>query len=156
MTDRIINCPRCSGNACYETDHTFSNGFNLKSYQCMGCGWTTNNTLIEETQELKNIELQLPELYKDLKFVDSNKQVWFPSVINIFDQGIVFVNGTSINDWEWVAIKSKEIDESEKEKFPIPGTTGKFYQKKPDLTTQTNFGNKGFMDALEFIGFFNK
>ena len=44
----------------------------------------------------------LPELYKDLKHEDKNGQIWFPSTVNLPKQGMVFANGSSIKNWEWV------------------------------------------------------
>lgn len=156
MKDSLVTCNRCKGNACYETDHTFSNGLNIKSYQCMGCGFTTNSTLVEGSNELANSEAQLPELYKDLKFVDQNNHAWFPCVININEQGMVFANGNSKENWGWAAVKAMPVPENEKTKFPIPGLSGRFYQYKSDMSTLTMFSPKDFMDACDFINLFEK
>lgn len=156
MKDNLIKCNRCGGDACYETDHTFSNGFNIKSWMCMGCGFTTNTTLVKDSDELSHSETLLPELYKDLKFTDNNNLVWFPSVINLPEKGIVFINGTSKDDWGWAGIQAILVNEDEKEKYPIPGQEGKFYSHKTNMESLKMFRQKDFMDACEYIGVFDK
>lgn len=156
MTDNLTKCAHCGGDACYETDHTFSNGLNIKSWMCMGCGFTTNTTLIKDSDELAHSEQFLPELYKDLKFVDADNRAWFPSVINLPENGIVFVNGTSKEDWGWSGIKAVPVNENEKEKYPIPGQEGKFYDHKTDMESLKTFDKKDFMEACDYIGIFKK
>jgi hypothetical protein len=155
MTDKIIQCSRCKGDLCYETDHTFSNELNIKSWICMGCGFTSNSTLNLTDENLIQTESLLPELYKDIKFIDDEGFVWFPSVMNYPDLGVVFVNGTTKDNWSWAAIKNIPVEENEKHKYPIPGTD-KFSKFKSDMESLKEFGQKGFMDALEYINFFNK
>lgn len=156
MTDKLIICLHCNGDCCYETDHTFSNGFNIKSYMCMGCGFTTNTTLKEGSEELKQSEASLPELYKDLRFVDPNQYVWFPSVINIPEQGIVFANGASKDEWGWAGVKAIPVTEEEKLKYPIPHQEGKYYTHRTDMNSLKMFEKRGYMDACEYIGLFQK
>ena len=54
---------------------------------------------------------------------------------------------------EWTGVKVTDVKEEEKEKFKIPGTDD-YYKHKTDMKTMKNFKQEDFMDALEYIGFF--
>ena len=91
-----------------------------------------------------------PELYKDLMFVDENKLVWFPATITLPEKGMVFVDGTSKDTWKWAAAKATEISGAEKDKYPKGQT------HKMDMSSIKYFDSaRGFMDALEVIGFYD-
>jgi len=49
---------------------------------------------------------------------------------------MVFAEGTSVEDWNWSAVQSKE--------------------DKADMTTRKEYSQSEFMDALEYIGYFNQ
>jgi hypothetical protein len=141
--DIIINCPMCGEpGACYSIP---INEFH-KSYWCLGCGFTSSDLMKESEIDIESIEEQMPELYKDIKKVDSEGRIWYPKITNIEDMGTVFVNGTSKDDWHWAAIKSIELTDEEKEN---PKFKDKKY--KSDSKTLTNFGDD-YLSALEFIG----
>jgi hypothetical protein len=101
---------------------------------CMGCGFTSNNTINDSNME--QMEATLPELYKALKFKDTDGKYWYPNSVMLEDKSMVFAEGTSVNDWQWSAVQSKE--------------------GKADMTTKKEFAEREFMDALEYIGYFNK
>jgi hypothetical protein len=103
-------------------------------WQCMGCGFTSNTYMTEEYSS-KYKEL-LPELYKDLEFKDYKGLHWYPTSVVMEDKSMVFAEGTSIKDWKWSAVQSKE--------------------DKADMTTKQEFPEREFMDALEYVGYFNK
>jgi hypothetical protein len=52
------------------------------------------------------------------------------------NKAMVFAEGTSVEDWKWSAVQSKD--------------------GKVDMTTKQEFTEREFMDALEYIGYFNK
>ena len=129
MTEKLIDCTRCGSNACSE----ISNG-KVTIWICMGCGFTSNNTVTETN--LEQMEVTLPELYKALKFKDTDGKYWYPNSVMLDDKSMVFAEGTSINDWKWSAVQSKD--------------------DKADMTTKKEFAEREFMDALEYIGYFNQ
>jgi len=88
----------------------------------------------------------LPELYKDLIYVDGEGKNWMPSTINISDKGMVFINGKSTENWKWMAVKAIEISEEEKSKFPEGNT------HKMDMGNAKEFDERDFMEALSYIG----
>ena len=129
MTEKLIDCPRCGSNACSEmTDGKVS------IWICMGCGFTSNTTIIDSN--IEQMEATLPELYKALKFKDTDGKYWYPNSVMLEDKSMVFAEGTSVDDWKWSAVQSKE--------------------GKADMTTKQEFAEREFMDALEYIGYFNR
>ena len=150
MIDNLIICKHCGSDACYVTE----NGPEIKTYSCFGCGFTTNS-LMKEGQEFYEKQISvLPELYKDLLFTDDEDLVWMPTTINLPQQGMVFYNGTSKEDSKWSAVKAVKVAEEEKEKYPIKGKPGQFYEYRMDMNTIMNYEMKDFMEALSYIGVF--
>ena len=129
MTEKLINCPRCSSNACSEMTNEY-----ITVWQCMGCGFTSNTYMTEEySTKYKEV---LPELYKDLEFKDNKGLHWYPTSVVMEDKAMVFAEGTSIEDWKWSAVQAKD--------------------GKADMTTKQEFPEREFMDALEYVGYFNQ
>ena len=146
--DNLINCSRCGSDACYVEEVNQD----IKTYFCYGCGFQTNSLMKEgETfyEEQTNI---LPELYKDLFFKDKDEKIWMASSVNLPQQGMIFANGPSKTDWGWAAVKAVPVKDEEKEKYPIPGKKGEYYEWRMDMTTMQSFEMREFMDALSFIG----
>ena len=147
--DNLEFCPKCGGDACYTTQLNTT----AKTYFCFGCGFTSNDLLVIGEFDFEQYEEPLPELYKDIKIDDGTGRVWYPITINTEDKGTVFAKGTSIMDWKWAGIKVKEVTKEEQEKFKIPGTD-KVYKYKTDMSTLKEWGQQDFMEALDYIGFF--
>jgi hypothetical protein len=55
---------------------------------------------------------------------------------------------------KWAAVKAVKVTEEEKEKYPIKGKPGHFYEYRMDMTTIKAFEMRDFMDALSYIGIF--
>lgn len=140
--DALIDCPMCGEpTGCYKIP---VNGSKFM-YMCLGCGYISSDFLVEGEYDIEEYEHQLPELYKEIKKVDSEKRVWYPNVVNIPEKGVVFISGTSPDDCEWSAIKNIPLTEEEKQ---LPKFKGQSY--KSDPKTLTDFGND-YLSALEFI-----
>jgi Zn ribbon nucleic-acid-binding protein len=129
MTEKLINCPRCESNACSEMSND-----KVTIWVCMGCGFTSNTTITDGNVE--QMESTLPELYKALKYKDQDGKYWYPNSVMLEDKSMVFAEGTSVDDWKWSAVQSKD--------------------GKADMTTKQEFAERDFMDALEYIGYFNQ
>jgi hypothetical protein len=146
--DNLIVCTRCGSDACYVEEVNQD----IKTYFCYGCGFQTNSLMKEgETFYEEQISV-LPELYKDLFFKDENGNVWMPTTVNIPTQGMVFANGSSIQEWNWAAVKAVKVTEEEKTKYPIPGKKDEFYEFRMDMTTLKTFAERDFMEALSYLG----
>jgi hypothetical protein len=148
MTDNLTTCSHCGSDACYVTE----NSPTVKTYSCFGCGFTTNS-LMKEGEEfyIQQIET-LPELYKDVMFKDEEEKIWMPTIINQPQNGMVFYNGTNKENAKWAAVKAVKVGEDEKEKYPIKGKPGEFYEWRMDMSTMLSFEMKEFMEALSYIG----
>jgi hypothetical protein len=129
MKEQLTTCPRCGGNACHEASNE-----QFTVWSCFGCGFTANITTIDDN--LENIEGVMPQLYIDLKFKDDKGYNWYPSTVILEDKSIVFADGKSTEDWKWAAVQSKD--------------------GKADMTTIKHFEEKDFMEALDYVGFFEK
>jgi hypothetical protein len=146
MTDNLTTCSHCGSDACYVTE----NSPTIKTYSCFGCGFTTN-TLMKEGEEFYTQQVEtLPELYKDVMFKDGEDKYWFPTTINVPQQGMVFYNGTNKENAKWAAVKAVPVLEEEKEKYK--NKKGESYSHRMDMTTMKGFEMKEFMEALSYIG----
>lgn len=145
MEEKMSICPHCGGNACYEQQVSEE----VTTSFCFGCGYSTS-TLMTEGGDLvaKTLEAS-PELYKDLMFTDEDKKVWFPSTVTIPKKGMVFLDGTSKDNWRWASALAVEISEEEKVKFPKDQT------HKMDMKSISHFEKEDFMEALDAIKFFD-
>jgi ribosomal protein L37AE/L43A len=128
MKESLIICPRCGSNACSEVSND-----KLTVWNCFGCGFTSNSTLTDEN--IKTTEEVLPELYKALK-QKIDKYHWYPNTVILDNKSMVFAEGNSIEDWKWSAVQSKD--------------------GKADMTTKKEFEERDFMEALDYIGYFNQ
>jgi len=147
--DKLVICKRCGSDACYAQEVNES----ITNYQCMGCGFISNSLMKPDSDFTKEQLEILPELYKDLLFEDVDNCLWMPSTVNIPTMGMVFVNGTDKNNWGWSAVKAIPMPEEEKIKF---AEKGKNYEYKMDMENIKHFNERDYMDALEYIGVFEK
>jgi len=129
MKESLIICPRCGSNACHEASNE-----KFTMWSCFGCGFTSNSTMTDE--HAPKAEETLPELYKALKFKDEKGYHWYPIALTFDDKSMVFAEGVSVETWKWSAVQSKE--------------------GKPDMTTKKEFEERDFMEALEYVGYFNQ
>ena len=97
---------------------------------------------------MEQFEEILPELYKDLKYIDDQKRIWYPLVVQN-ETGIVFVDGNSKENWGWGAIKNRPLNEEEKQVYINENKEVPPY--KSDSSTLEHFGKMGFLKALNYI-----
>jgi hypothetical protein len=93
-------------------------------------------------------EETLPELYKDVKYVDQESRVWYPISVNLPDKGTVFLNGPDTFTAVWSAIKVIPLTEEEKQEPKYKGLT-----YKSDAKSLKHFGYD-FIEACDYIGLF--
>jgi len=140
--DTIIDCPKSGGDLCYKTEITKD----ITNFLSLSCGFWTNTLMKEDSEFYKEQIESLPELYKDLAWTDPETNlVWLPNTINIQDKGMIFANGSSINEWGWGSVKAIELEEGETAK--IKGQTHKM-----DMTTLKTFIERDYIEALSYIG----
>ena len=139
--DNLIVCSRCGSDACYVDEVSMD----IKTHFCYGCGFQTNS-LMKEGEEFYTQQVEnLPELYKDLLYTDNEGKVWMPSAVNLPEQGMVFANGPSGQEWGWAAVKAVELKEGDKR-------VREDQTHKMDMNSLQMFEERAFMDALSYIG----
>ena len=150
MKDNLTICPRCGSDACYvqEVNHE------IKNYMCYGCGFITNS-LMKKGEEFFESQMEtLPELYKELMGEDEDTGlIWMPNTINLPNKGMVFADGKNGSNWAWAAVKAIPMPKEEQEKFKAKGKNFKF---KMDMENIKHYPEGDFMEALEYIGVFEK
>ena len=148
--DNLTICDRCGSDACYVQEVNDQ----IKNYMCYGCGFITNSLMKKGEQFFEEQFHVLPSLYKELCVEDEDTgMVWMPNTINIPDKGMVFADGTRAENWSWAAVKAVPMPEDEKAQF---AEKGKDYEFKMDMETMKHFPERDFMDALDYIGVFEK
>ncbi len=129
-------CNRCTSNACFKSDSILT---------CYGCGFHTKNEWHKDIiQNLEEFEATIPELYKSLKYVDENGYYWYPQTINITSKGMVFADGESILNWKWCAVPAVETKKKNKSTYSM------------DMSQAEYFDERDFMEALDFIRYYEK
>ena len=150
MKDNLTICNRCGSDACYvqEVNHE------IKNYMCYGCGFITNS-LMKKGEEFFETQMEtLPELYKELMGEDEDTGlIWMPNTINLPNKGMVFADGKNGSNWAWAAVKAIPMPKEEQEKFKEKGKNFKF---KMDMENMKHYPESDFMEALEYIGVFEK
>jgi len=141
MTEKLIDCPRCSSNACSEISDE-----KVIIWLCMGCGFTSNTFMTCEN--ISKVEELMPNLYKDMKFINTDGLSWYPNSVTLDNKSMVFADGISKDDWKWAAIKSILIPDKDKDKF-------KGEEYRADMSTKKEFEQNNFMDALSYVGYFD-
>ena len=153
--DKLVTCKCCGSNACYESEFTTQEG-KIKTWLCMTCGFTTNTTMTNDSDSLKQTLELTADLIKDLR-QDHEGLAWFPTAITMPEKGMIFpepVKGE--NDWKWTVVKSIDIPEEEQHKYPDPTNPGVNYKKRMDMKNLKRFEKLEFMDAAEELGMFTK
>lgn len=145
--DQLVECNHCGGPLCYER-HTNS----VVSWDCITCGYTTNTLLMKNTEAVLSYESMLPLLYKDLKYIDKDGLVWYPTYIKVDGKGIIFADGDSAKSWRWSVALQHPVEEHEKEKYKIANEPGRYHQFKTDLKNRIQLDPDQFARALEILG----
>lgn len=141
ITSDIINCPCCEKGACIETKTEY-----VSLWACQTCGYKTHSRMKIGSNTVTDYHLSLPNLIQDLH-KEVNGLVWYPSIVNIEEKGMVFPDGTSVDDWVWISAKAVEIPEEERSAF-------KDAMYKMDMANAKKFDRLNFMDALDYIDFY--
>ena len=143
MEDKLVECKRCGGNACYEQH--LEGG--VTTWLDFGCGFTTSTLMVKGSEIIQQAVETSPELYKDLMFEDSDNRTWLPSTLTLPGKGMVFVDGTAKDSWRWAAVRAIPLEEEDKK-------VSKEQTHKMDMKNVKYFAEKDFMEACDFIEMF--
>ena len=139
--ERVITCPVCwDNNQCFEeVQETFS------SYLCFHCGFMSDSRYeVDSLQLLDNLK-KSPKLVQELKIEDKERNImWFPSVINMGELGMIFPEGTP-EDYVWKYAKVIDIPEEERHKYDN-------YDRRLDVDGAFTFSQNEFMKACDEMG----
>ena len=139
--ERVITCPVCwDNNQCFEeVQETFS------SYLCFHCGFMSDSRYeVDSLQLLDNLK-KSPKLVQELKVEDKDRNImWFPSVINMGELGMIFPEGTP-EDYVWKYAKVIDIPEEERHKYDN-------YDRRLDVEGAFTFSQNEFMKACDEMG----
>jgi len=137
-------CDLDTHNNCF-VEQTEVEGKPFESYMCFQCGMTSNSYLAFDSEKLEEYTKNHSSLMNDLKIMDENRGlVWFPSVVNMGERGIIYPEGT-INDWHWYYAKVIDIPEEDREKYDG-------HEKRLDVENAEKFGQFEFIEACKSMG----
>lgn len=146
---KMTDCSRCGSNSCLKTRVSPS----VNTYQCLGCGFYTNSLMKRDSEFLNEQKELLPELYKALAGEDENGLVWLPTTINIPEVGMIFMNGGSVEEAKWAAVRALPVTEENKEEHKLKdGTYPKYFM---DLKNKQEFEEHDFIEAMDYLGLFS-
>jgi hypothetical protein len=146
MSDQLTPCRKCGSPLCYER-HVDG----IISWDCLQCGFNTNTLLLENTETVLTYESMIPSLFRDIKFIDSDGFVWYPTTVTKEGIGIIFPDGTSKEDWKWAFARHIPVTEEEKARFKKKDEEG-YHKFKTDMKNVIHFDPQYFSQALEAAG----
>ena len=144
--EQKTQCPLCQGlhDNCF-VEKTEVDGNLFESYMCFQCGMTTNSHFALDSEHLEKATENNTQLMNDLKIIDNDRGlVWFPSVVNMGEKGIIYPDG-ELTDWYWYYAKVVDIPEDEQKKYP--NGQGGFHTHKYDIDDQVIYDH--FYQCLE-------
>ena len=143
--ERVIICPRC-----LDTDHCFEEvQETYSSYLCFSCGFMSDSRYSVGSLELIDNLKKSPKLVQDTAFEDEKRNIiWFPSVVNMGDLGMIFPEGTP-EEYVWRYAKVIEIPEEERDQYNN-------YDRRLDVDNAETFKQNEFMKACETMGITRK
>jgi Zn ribbon nucleic-acid-binding protein len=134
--EEIFDCPICG------TDKSVvalkMQGVNTRI--CQSCGYQTNEGMVDGSDLEKSIFESQPELFKDLKLIDDDGYVWYPTVLNEQNQAMLFPDGKNADNWGWRVAEYILVSENDK---ALVGQTHKL-----DMINSVLYPNVMFPAAL--------
>lgn len=144
LVNTFATCPHCGHTLCYHQDM----GEGVEAMTCLHCGFTTTNQMQEGSEVEQAVFKRNPRLYRDLRFKDEFGYVWYPAVVTVPEVGMVYIDGTSEENWEWVSTPVRKL--TRKERRSGLYKEGSEYIAVPAKTKK--FGKDGYIEALASLG----
>jgi len=125
---------------------------------CKDCGFYTmkgfnvlsKNYYDKPKTEFDGFLKSQPLLVQSLKLYDETQKLyWIPFILNVYPVGIIYPNGTSLDNWKWCFSVYKPIQISERSKYPNPNKPGEFFEYNLDIENETQC--ESFGQALEYL-----
>jgi hypothetical protein len=110
MMEEMHDCPICG----IESSIFDVKMSGVDTQICQSCGYQTNKGMVDGTDFEQSLYDSQPELFKDLKLVDDNGFVWYPTVLNEVNQAMLFPDGKNADNWGWRVAKYIPVGENDK------------------------------------------
>ena len=140
------DCPLCKDlhHNCFVEQTTIEEK-PFESFICFQCGMTSNTYLAFDSEKLEEYTESHSQLMNDLKIFDNERGiVWFPSVINMGEKGIIYPEG-EVSNWNWYYADVVDIPEDKRNDFDG-------HERRLDVENAQKFGQFEFMDACKAMG----
>ena len=121
---------------------------NTVSYLCMESGFTSHESLLEESDFQSRYERSVTELMLSLKFIDDDNRAWYPTFMQL-PGGMLYVEGESTEKWNWRVAQVVPIEGEERLQYPVPGKENEYYTSRLDVDNAKTFDKNNFENALE-------
>jgi len=156
MAEIKVDCPICfDTHQCFEDTVTQEQDDlaradapkEFKSYMCFNCGFTSNTAYTWDSPDLKKAQLGATQLMNDVAFYDEDRKImWFPSVLNMGQLGMVYPEGTK-NNWVYKYAKVRKLSEEEQQEERYKG-----HAQILDVDNAITYGQYEFLDACKDMG----
>ena len=148
--ERNVVCPNCGSMRCFES---YTEPNTEESYLCVQCGYMSHSKYLQDSDILNQQLDKSADIIGKLKLYDEDRKiVWLPSVLNMGDRGIIYPEGTDVNDWYWKYAGTKILEEDERKDYPIPNKEGEFYKAILDVKNAKTYDKLDFISACKDMG----
>lgn len=130
-TGLILSCPLCEEHSCHVVGSD-----EAQILQCINCGYVSSNKYLgtkETNEEYQKLE---PDMKKWAK--EGLERVWIPTIMTL-PTGLIYPFDDKDGNMKWGYAKMVDISEKEKEKYPVEGTTDKYYTQRYDMDSPQTF-----------------
>jgi hypothetical protein len=135
-----------TGNKCVlvEADETT----NIESRICMESGYTTNELLKINSDNIAKYESTITEFMCAMKYIDIELGcIWYPTFINL-PGGMVYCEQKDDN-LVWKSASVIEMTEEEQLKYPMPDKEGEYFTSRLDVENAKIYDKYDFKSALD-------
>jgi hypothetical protein len=121
---------------------------NTTSYICMESGYVSNTMFEFESPAQLQYHDTVSQLMRDLSKVDDERNlVWYPAFMQT-PAGMLYLAGDAIEDAHWEVAPVIPISEQDKEKYPVPGKEGKYFQSRAATELADKYDSQDFEAAM--------
>jgi hypothetical protein len=122
---------------------------NTESRLCTASGYTTKDTWKVGSDVIEQIEQRMPAIVVSKRYEDTElNQYWYLFTMST-PYGTIYPYGKDNNKWYWIVTPVVDVDAAEKEKYPVPGKPGEFYDSRLAIEHSQAFDSDKFEEALD-------
>jgi hypothetical protein len=137
-----------TGNMSVLVDRDESTG--MISKMCIESGFNTNSFLVEGSKTMDQLKTTIPKIAYNLRVVDSNNNVWIPTMQSTeFSSIYPFQDPSDSESFLWRVTPIKKLTEEESKRYPNPDKPGEFMDSFIDFENSQEFPREDFAKAFE-------